>query len=146
MPILWHTCWFMHKWTFADIYLKLGMTGDFWNKKTAETVSSKKTRIAELNFFLLLDCPQTTLGHFWGHNLMHLMLINACFLSWPEGHYQPCNKVRSSPTKNKMGFDQQNSTLCINPLNYSSQNCSGKMPFEIMQNKPIQHFPAYFEK
>ena len=49
--------------------------------------------ILEVDLFIsFLAAPQPTLGHYWGDNLTHPMLIIALFsLNW--SHLEPCNKV-----------------------------------------------------
>ena len=64
--LLWHSCWFMCKWTdaFADICFKLGLTRNFWNKQASRTLSRKQNHNFKRVFYLLLDCPTNNFGPF----------------------------------------------------------------------------------
>ena len=62
--------------------------------------------------FLLFGCPTTNFGLFSRGSLTNLMLITALYLCWPEGHWEPCNKVGSlSPAKRLVGFLMQKGLL-----------------------------------
>ena len=74
-------------------------------------------------FNCYLATPWSTLDHYWGDSLMHLMLISAFLHFQPKGHLECCNEVRSLiPAEGLVGFEPKTFQLwlqCLNPLGFS---------------------------
>ena len=57
-----------------------------------------QTRFSHYLFFcfcfvlLFFFAPQSTLDHYQGDNLTHLILITTCICFWLESHWEPCHE------------------------------------------------------
>ena len=80
------------------------------------------------NFFLncYLAVPPPALGHYWGGNLTHPMLITCVLHIWPEDHWEPRSEVGSlSLAECLVGFEPGTFRFWsqrLNPLGHSLHN------------------------
>ena len=78
-------------------------------------------------FNCYLAAPRPTLGHFWGDNLTHPMLITAFLHFRAEGHREPCNEFGSlSQAELLVLFEPGTFRFLLrrlNPLGHSPRKC-----------------------